>query len=153
MFDNNLKILLRTAHKRLFVFGLNMLGLSIGISCVVFITIYSIDELSFDKHFQNHDRIYRVVTEYQTNSSSDLSMAESFLGVAPTLKREFAEVEDATLTLLLVADQKNFNFPILRRVFLVIFELKILSTFLFKFKRGVRSETLTLGIYISTFNF
>lgn len=72
-----------------------MLGLSIGISCVIFITIYSIDELSFDKHFQNHDRIYRVVTEYQTNSSSDLSMAESFLGVAPTLKREFAEVEDA----------------------------------------------------------
>jgi putative ABC transport system permease protein len=109
MFDNNLKILLRTAHKRLFVFGLNMLGLSIGISCVVFITIYSIDELSFDKHFQNHDRIYRVVTEYQTNSSSDLSMAESFLGVAPTLKREFAEVEDATLTLLLVADQKSLT--------------------------------------------
>jgi putative ABC transport system permease protein len=95
MFDNNLKILLRTAHKRFLVFGLNVLGLSIGISCVIFITIYSIDELSFDKHFPNHDRIYRVGTEYQTNSSSDLSMAESFLGVAPTLKREFAEVEDA----------------------------------------------------------
>jgi putative ABC transport system permease protein len=95
MFDNSLKILLRTAYNKFLVFGLNVLGLSIGICSVMFITIYSIDELSFDKHFQNHDRIYRVVTEYQTNSSSDLSMAEAFLGVAPTLKREFAEVEDA----------------------------------------------------------
>ncbi len=69
MFDNSSKILLRTARKRFLVFGLNVLGLSIGLSCVIFITIYSIDELSF--------------------------MAESFLGVAPTLKREFAEVEDA----------------------------------------------------------
>ena len=61
MFDNSLKILLRTALKRFLVFGLNVLGLSIGISCVIFITIYSIDELSFDKHFQNHDRIYSLL--------------------------------------------------------------------------------------------
>lgn len=95
MTKNILTILLRTIQKRFFVFGLNILGLSIGVSCVLFITIYSIDELSFDKHIKNHERIYRVVTEYQTNSSSDLSMAESFLGVAPILKREFAEVEEA----------------------------------------------------------
>lgn len=95
MFDNGLKILFRTIQKRFLVFGLNLVGLSTGISCTLFITVYSINELSFDKHFQNHDRIYRVVTEYQTNSSSDLSMAESFLGIATTLKREFSQVEEA----------------------------------------------------------
>jgi putative ABC transport system permease protein len=84
MFTESLKFLLRCAKKRFLVFVLNILGLSIGIMSVLFITVYSIDELSFDRHFQNNDRIYRVVTEYQTNSNSDLSTAESFLGMAPT---------------------------------------------------------------------
>ncbi len=95
----NLTILLRKARKRFFAFGLNIIGLSFGICSVIFITIYSIDELSFDKHIQNHERIYRVTTEYQTNSGTDLAMAESFLGISPTLKKEFPEVEEAVRVL------------------------------------------------------
>lgn len=95
MIKSTLIILLRAIQKRFFVFGLNILGLSIGICCVFFIAIYAIDEFSFDQHIKNHEKIFRVVTECLTNSSSDLSMAESFLGVAPTLKREFPEVEEA----------------------------------------------------------
>jgi putative ABC transport system permease protein len=94
-----LTILVRKAHKRFFAFALNIVGLSFGISSILFITIYSIDELSYDKHVQHHERIYRVTTEYQTNSGTDLAMAESFLGISPTLKREFPEVEEAVRVL------------------------------------------------------
>lgn len=93
------KILIRKAKKRFLTFALNIAGLSLGISSVIFIAIYSIDELSYDKHFQNHERIFRVTTEYQTNSGMDLAMAESFLGISPTLKMEFPEVEESVRVL------------------------------------------------------
>jgi putative ABC transport system permease protein len=99
MNKTTLTILMRKAKKRFFAFGLNIIGLSFGICSVIFITIYSVDELSYDKHIQNHERIYRVTTEYQTNSGTDLAMAESFLGISPTLKREFPEVEEAVRVL------------------------------------------------------
>ncbi len=92
-------ILARKAQKRIFAFGLNVIGLSFGICSVLFILIYSIDELSYDKHTPNHERIYRVTTEYQTNSGIDLAMAESFLGISPVLKNEFAEVEESVRVL------------------------------------------------------
>ncbi|HAY34254.1 MAG TPA: hypothetical protein DCY06_08955 [Bacteroidetes bacterium] len=95
MNKTTLTILLRKVKKRFFAFGLNTIGLSFGVCSVIFITVYSIDELSYDKHIQNHERIYRVTTEYQTNSGTDLAMAESFLGISPTLKKEFPEVEEA----------------------------------------------------------
>ena len=99
MNKTNLTILLRKARKRFFAFSLNIVGLSFGICSVIFITIYSVDELSYDKHIQNHERIFRVTTEYQTNSGTDLAMAESFLGISPTLKKEFPEVEEAVRVL------------------------------------------------------
>ncbi len=93
MKNTALNILTRSAKKRYFAFLLNVLGLSFGLSSVLFITIYSIDELSHDKHITDHDRIYRVVTEYKTNSGSDLSMAESFPGVSPMLRTQFSQVQ------------------------------------------------------------
>ena len=39
---------------------LNILGLTLGLTTFFFITLYVVDELSYDRYNRNADRIYRV---------------------------------------------------------------------------------------------
>jgi putative ABC transport system permease protein len=39
---------------------LNVLGLSLGIACILLLSLHIREELSYDKNFPRHDRIYRV---------------------------------------------------------------------------------------------
>ncbi|MEO0473634.1 MAG: ABC transporter permease, partial [Bacteroidota bacterium] len=60
MFRNYLKIALRNLRKHRFYSFINITGLAVGISCVLFILLYVQNELSYDQHFSAADRIYRV---------------------------------------------------------------------------------------------
>ena len=65
--------------------SINILGLAIGITCCMLIILYIENELSYDRHHEHADRIYRVV-----NGSS----ARTPTAVGPALKDQFPEVED-----------------------------------------------------------
>jgi len=60
MLKNFLTVALRNILKQKFYAFINVLGLSIGIIVSIFILIYIIDELSFDRFHAKSDRIYRV---------------------------------------------------------------------------------------------
>lgn len=64
--------------------SINILGLAIGITCCMLIILYIENELSYDRHHEHADRIYRVV-----NGSS----ARTPTAVGPALKDQFPEVE------------------------------------------------------------
>jgi putative ABC transport system permease protein len=72
---------------------LNIIGLSAGLTCFAFISLWVKDELSYDKFNQNADRIFRV-------SASIITQAESFqhacspVPLAAALKKDFPEVEN-----------------------------------------------------------
>ena len=67
MIKNYLKTALRNIRRnKLFTF-LNILGLSLGIATAILIFFWVQDELSYDKHFKNHENIYRVITDYYMN--------------------------------------------------------------------------------------
>ena len=51
------------ANRRLFTL-VNILGLAIGLTSFILISLYIIDEVSYDKHNPNADRIYRVINKY-----------------------------------------------------------------------------------------
>lgn len=71
---------------------INILGLSFGLTATFFILLYLNDELGYDKHFKNYERIYRLEGDFTINNKHD-RFAVSSSAMAPALKIEFPEVE------------------------------------------------------------
>lgn len=73
---------------------INVIGLAVGITCCFLISLYVVDEMSYDKFFNNSDRIYRVALErvYPTNTRY---FGSSPVNLAPTLLENYPEVEEA----------------------------------------------------------
>ncbi len=63
MYGNYLKISLRNLKKNKTYSILNILGLTVGIVVSILIFLYIQDELSYDKFYENSDRIYRIVNK------------------------------------------------------------------------------------------
>ncbi len=95
MLKNNLKIALRSLLKQKIYTIINVLGLAVGIASCLLIVLFIQNEFSYDKFFQDHDRIYRMVLErkYPTHSTFYSIIPNSFEGV---IKRDFPEVEEST---------------------------------------------------------
>lgn len=64
MLKNYLKIAYRNLLKQRFYALINILGLAIGLACCLFITLYVVDELSYDNFHEDADRMYRVRTKF-----------------------------------------------------------------------------------------
>lgn len=60
---NNFKIAWRTIQKNKIYTGINIFGLTVGIAAALLIFRMVNFELSFNKNFENYDRIHRVVVE------------------------------------------------------------------------------------------
>lgn len=94
MLSNYIKLAFRNIIKNPFYSALNIIGLTIGIICVIFITLYINDELSYDKHNQKYKRIYRLESKFIIKGKDDFfSMTQHPL--APTLKSEYPAIEEA----------------------------------------------------------
>src|SRR6185437_15899784 len=69
MLKNFLKVASRNLFRQKTYSILNVLGLSLGITCILLLCLHIRKELSYDKDFQKHDRIYRVCTTVWSKSS------------------------------------------------------------------------------------
>ncbi len=67
MFKNYVKIALRNLLKNKAYSFINIIGLAVGMACCLLILFYVYDELSYDRHHQNAERIYRVTADYVQN--------------------------------------------------------------------------------------
>jgi len=114
MLQNFLKIAFRNLSRRKSYAILNILGLTIGISCCLLIFTYVAYERSYDNFNTKADRIYRVQDEEYTNGKMTVPCAAAMPGVAPFMKREFPEVENACrlrkIHFLLANDARNIRF-------------------------------------------
>ncbi len=63
MFKNFYYTTIRNLLKHKSYFAINVLGLSVGIACLVFITLFLNNELSYDRFHSNYQSIYRVGNE------------------------------------------------------------------------------------------
>ncbi|NRF40838.1 ABC transporter permease [Pedobacter foliorum] len=73
MFKLNLKIALRNLWKHKAYTFINITGLAIGMASCILIFIFIRYQLSFDDQFVNKDRIYRVVSNWESKGSVDAS--------------------------------------------------------------------------------
>jgi len=94
MFKNLLLIAFRNFKKDRWYSLLNILGLTIGITFSLFLIFYIRDELSYDRFNKNVDRIYRI-NSYIQERDKNTNWTISQFPLAPTLKKDFPEVEEA----------------------------------------------------------
>lgn len=92
MFKNNLKIAIRNLLQNKVYALISILGLAIGISGSTLITLYVVDELGYDTHHENRDRIYRLTTVLDFNGKMDVGVTNYAAG--PSLKADYPEVEE-----------------------------------------------------------
>jgi len=94
MNGGNLRIYIRILFKNKVLSGINLFGLAVGIASCLFIMLYVVDELNYDSHHQNRDRIFRVTADAKTEGSID-HIALSSSPLAKELKQNYPEVEEA----------------------------------------------------------
>jgi putative ABC transport system permease protein len=92
MFRLNLKIAWRNLWKNKIYTFINILGLSIGLTCCILIFIFIRFQQSFDQGYRNEDRIYRFVTNWKYNSYRDYSQGVP-IPLINAVKHEFAGVD------------------------------------------------------------
>ncbi len=93
MFKNYLIVAWRNISKDKFYTLLNILGLAIGLTAAIFIFLYIIDELTYDKSHLNYKKIYRLESHFVINGKDEM-FAVSQIPLAPTLKDEYPEIEE-----------------------------------------------------------
>jgi len=92
MFRNYLKIAWRNLRKQRGFTLINISGLAIGLASCLLITLYILDELSYDQFHAKANRIYRINSDVKFGGN-DMHMAVSPAPVGPTLKKDYPQVE------------------------------------------------------------
>ena len=94
MFKNYLKIAVRNLQRQPGYSLINILGLAAGIAGCWLIFLFVSREMSYDRHWPSHERIYRVAEEIKSSTSTRQFAGISF-PFAPAVKAEYPEVEAA----------------------------------------------------------
>jgi putative ABC transport system permease protein len=113
MLKNYLIVAWRNISRDKFYTLLNIIGLAIGLTTAIFIFLYIVDELTYDKSHMNYKRIYRLESHFVFNDKDDL-FAVTQIPLAPTLKDEYPEIEEYVRfsfagTLFLKYGEKEFQ--------------------------------------------
>ena len=92
MLKNHFIIAWRSLKKNKLISVINILGLALGIGTCLVISLYVLDELSYDRFHANADRIYRVNLEAKIGKEF-LNEASVMAPVAAAIKNEIPGVE------------------------------------------------------------
>ena len=106
MFRNYLKVALRNFLGRPGFSLINVLGLAVGVACCLLILLFVRDEMSFDRHNERLDRMYRAGLSAFVNNNA-IEGAVTSAPMAKGLVDEIPEVEAAVRV-------RNFGFPVFR---------------------------------------
>ena len=95
MLFNYIKIAIRNLYKYKFYSLINIIGLSIGLSCTILISLFVFDELNYDKHHEKTDRIYRSINHIKFGGN-DSWYAVSAAPLSQAMMEEIPEIEVTT---------------------------------------------------------
>src|SRR5882757_1776998 len=98
MLKNYLKIALRNLFRNKTYSAINIFGLALGVACCLLLTLYILDETSYDKHHERAGDLYRIVSEFKSDKGFD-KLRTASPPIAMTMKDEIPEVESAARVL------------------------------------------------------
>ena len=84
----------RSSKNSLFI---NLIGLTTGLTCTLFIYLWVTDEFSFDKFNEKDGQLYQVMTKVPTNAGIDVSEATSGL-LSESLRNEIPAIQYVVTT-------------------------------------------------------
>jgi putative ABC transport system permease protein len=73
---------------------INIFGLALGVTCCLLLSLYIWDEMSYDKHHKRASDLYRIITNFQSESVVD-RVGSTSPPIAMAIKDEVPEVEAA----------------------------------------------------------
>jgi putative ABC transport system permease protein len=95
MLKNYLKVAWRSlVRNRTFSF-INITGLAVGLGCFLLISLYVMDELSFDRYYDKAENIYRINMDARWGGQ-DLRLAETSDMMGPIIKKDYPQVQEYT---------------------------------------------------------
>jgi putative ABC transport system permease protein len=95
MIKNYFKIAWRNLLKNKIFSFINIFGLAIGLCCFLLISLYVIDELSYDRFYKDAHRIYRINSDISFGGS-EMKMSQSADPMGAVLKKDYPQVEQFT---------------------------------------------------------
>lgn len=106
MFQNYFKIAWRNLQSNKLFSLINILGLAIGLTCCLLISLYLYHEWSYDTHHQKGDRLYQVGTISIQEGKED-RFSTTAAPLVPAMQQEFPEVENTVRLMKLFQDDKT----------------------------------------------
>ncbi|MEL6537660.1 MAG: ABC transporter permease [Bacteroidota bacterium] len=93
MIRNYLKVAWRNLLKYRFYSGINILGMSVGIASVLLMALFVQHELSYDRYYEDAERLYRVDFSARM-AGNDIELGATSASTGPVFLEEIPEVED-----------------------------------------------------------
>lgn len=93
MFSNYLLVALRAMKRHKVYTAINIVGLAVGLACVMIIVHLVLFHFSFDKFHANYDRLYRIAFDIEFESEEPFGHGGAFGPTGPDFKDKFPEVE------------------------------------------------------------
>ncbi len=91
MLKNIIAITIRSLMKRKVYTVLNILGLATSIAFAFLLWLYVKDQRSYDRHFANAQRIYRINADFNMNGKRDI-YSNAPRPIGPTLKADYPQI-------------------------------------------------------------
>ena len=91
--SGHLKVVLRKLRREKRYAFINIAGLSLAVACCLILALYLRSELTFDRHFEGSDDIYRIVEEFDNRGQLD-AFARTGASLGYLMKDDFEEVVD-----------------------------------------------------------
>jgi putative ABC transport system permease protein len=93
MLQKLIKYSLRSFRKQRLYVIINVLGLSVGITCSLFIAFLVINDVSYDRYNKKKERIFRLIQDVSTQGEEYIaSYTPAVMG--PAIQKEIPEIED-----------------------------------------------------------
>lgn len=98
MLTNYLKIAFRNLMKHKFISGINLFGLTIGLTSCLLILAYVINELSYDRYNNNAENIYRIERTFLNADTKEVNLKLGTVAppFGPLLVNDFKEIKKLT---------------------------------------------------------
>ncbi|MBN2773459.1 MAG: ABC transporter permease [Prolixibacteraceae bacterium] len=87
--------IIRNIRKDVYQSALNIIGLTLGLTAVLYISTYVYNETTFDSFHSKANRIYRIVVDVKMGETGEF-LTNSENPMAPAVKNDLPEVEEAT---------------------------------------------------------
>jgi putative ABC transport system permease protein len=142
MLKNYFKIALRNYLRHKGYSFINMAGFAIGMACCLLILVYVRHELSYDKYHRDVERVYRIVQDIRSQTSSrDFAYVSPM--VAPTLKAEYPQVETTARAIPASSRLVKQEMSVFYEDRFMYADQELFDIFTIPFIRGNRQEALT----------